>query len=40
MAVCACGAWQDDWHEFIGRVLVEYPIEYAWFDMLIRELWS
>lgn len=40
IAVCACGAWRDDWHEFIGRVLVEYPIEYAWFDMLSRELWS
>ncbi|OWT42296.1 phosphotransferase enzyme family protein [Pochonia chlamydosporia 170] len=40
MAVFACGAWQDDWHEFIGQVLVEYPTEYAWFDMLRRELWS
>ncbi|KAG8412964.1 hypothetical protein J3458_013387 [Metarhizium acridum] len=40
MAVFACGAWQDDWHEFIGQVLVEYPIEYAWSDMPRRELWS
>lgn len=40
MAIFACGAWLDDWHESRGRVLVEYAIEYAWFDMLRRELWS
>ncbi|OAQ58756.2 phosphotransferase enzyme family protein [Pochonia chlamydosporia 170] len=40
MAMFACGAWQDDWHEFLGQVLVEYPTEYAWFDMLRREIWS
>ncbi|KZZ90003.1 phosphotransferase enzyme family protein [Moelleriella libera RCEF 2490] len=39
-AMFACGAWQDDWHEYVGRILAEYPNEYAWFDMFARELWS
>ena len=39
-AVFACGSWQDDWHEYVPRILDEYPNEYAWFDMLRRELWS
>ncbi|KAG9253141.1 kinase-like domain-containing protein [Emericellopsis atlantica] len=40
LAMFACGAWQDDWHEIVGYSLAEYPNEYAWFDMLRRELWS
>lgn len=40
LAMLACGAWNDDWHESVQHVLAEYPNEYAWFDMLMRELWS
>lgn len=40
MAVCACGAWKDDWHEQLGHILAEYPNEYAWFEMLWKELWT
>ncbi|KAG6030496.1 hypothetical protein E4U41_007816 [Claviceps citrina] len=40
-AVFACGAWKDDWHEFIPHILGdEYPSQYVWFNMLFRELWS
>ena len=40
MAIFACGAWKDDWHEYVGHILAEYPNEFAWFAMLGRELWS
>ncbi|KND86831.1 hypothetical protein TOPH_08505 [Tolypocladium ophioglossoides CBS 100239] len=40
LAMFACGSWEDDWHEFVGHILTEYLNEYAWFDMLRRELWS
>lgn len=40
LAMLACGAWEDDWHESVRHILAEYPNEYAWFDMLRRELWS
>ena len=39
MALFSCG-WKDDWHSWVTRVLDEYPNEYAWMDMLFRELWS
>ena len=40
LAMFACGSWEDDWHEYVAGMLTEYPNEYAWFDMLRRELWS
>ena len=40
LAMFACGAWRDDWHEYLGHILAEYPNEYAWFEMLRKELWS
>ncbi|KAK8141920.1 hypothetical protein G3M48_009681 [Beauveria asiatica] len=39
-ATVAAAAWKDDWHEYLSKVLDEYPNEYAWFDMIIREIWS
>lgn len=40
IATVAGAAWKDDWHEYIAQILTEYPNEYAWFDMIIREIWS
>ncbi len=40
LAMFACGSWRDDWHEYVGLTLDEYPNEYVWLDMLVRELWS
>ncbi len=40
LATYSCGAWKDDWHEYIGLILTQYLNEFAWFDMLRRELWS
>ncbi|KAJ3499406.1 hypothetical protein NLG97_g347 [Lecanicillium saksenae] len=39
-ATVAAASWKDDWHEYLSKVLDEYPNEYAWFDMIIRDLWS
>ncbi len=39
-ATVAAAAWKDGWHEYLSEVLDEYPNEYAWIDMIIRELWS
>lgn len=39
-AMAACGAWKDDWHEYVAQILKEYPNEYVWFDMFRRELCS
>lgn len=40
LAIFSCGAWKDDWHVFVAKILDEYPNEFAWFDMLRREIWS
>ncbi|KAL2689332.1 hypothetical protein Neosp_003385 [[Neocosmospora] mangrovei] len=32
--------WQDDWHEYIGRILEEFPNQYPWMSMLRTGLWS
>ncbi|KAG6226849.1 hypothetical protein E4U26_002059 [Claviceps purpurea] len=29
----------DDWHEYLPRIINEYPNEYVWFDMIRHELW-
>ncbi|KID81768.1 phosphotransferase enzyme family protein [Metarhizium guizhouense ARSEF 977] len=39
-AMFACGNRRDDWHEYVAGILDEYPNEYVWFDMMVRELWS
>jgi aminoglycoside phosphotransferase len=40
LANFTCDSWDDDWHVWVGKILDEYPNEYAWMDMLRRELWS
>lgn len=40
LAMFTCGRWDDDWHIWVAKILDEYPNEYAWMDMLRRELWS
>jgi len=40
LAMFTCGRWDDDWHAWVPKILDEYPNEYAWMDMLRRELWS
>lgn len=40
LATFCCSGWRDDWHEYLSRMIREYPNEYVWFDMLVRELWS
>ncbi|KAL1860728.1 hypothetical protein VTK73DRAFT_7207 [Phialemonium thermophilum] len=40
LAMFACGNWNDDWSEYVARVLDEYPTEYVWFHMMRNELWS
>ena len=39
-ALYACGRWDDDWSLWVGKVLDPYLNEWAWMDMLLRELWS
>ncbi|KAI1420745.1 kinase-like domain-containing protein [Xylaria sp. FL1777] len=35
-----CGNWKDDWHEYIPKILDEYPNQYAWSHALRVEMWS
>ncbi|KAL5317467.1 hypothetical protein ACEPPN_014562 [Leptodophora sp. 'Broadleaf-Isolate-01'] len=39
MTMYSC-RWDDDWHSRAVKILDEYPNEYAWMDMVFRELWS
>ncbi|KAH7386888.1 kinase-like domain-containing protein [Phaeosphaeria sp. MPI-PUGE-AT-0046c] len=39
-AVFACGRWDDDWNDWIDQILKPYRNEYAWVEILLRELWS
>lgn len=39
MAMFSC-RWDDDWHTWVVKAMDEYMNEYAWMDMLFRELWS
>ncbi|KAI8675422.1 APH domain-containing protein [Fusarium keratoplasticum] len=32
--------WQDDWHEYIGRILTEYPTQLPWMSTLRTGLWN
>ncbi|KAG6065323.1 hypothetical protein E4U32_007493 [Claviceps aff. humidiphila group G2b] len=40
MAMLSWGGGEDDWHEYLPRIMEEYPHEYAWVDMIQHELWS
>ncbi|KAK8123179.1 kinase-like protein [Apiospora sp. TS-2023a] len=35
-ATMFCCRWKDDWHLWVGRMLDEYPNEYAWMNMIFR----
>ncbi|KAK7915270.1 hypothetical protein PG985_012973 [Apiospora marii] len=35
-ATMFCCRWKDDWHLWVGRILDEYPNEYAWMNMIFR----
>lgn len=39
-AIFACGRWDDDWNDWVDEMLEPYRNEYAWVEMLLRELWS
>jgi hypothetical protein len=39
-AMLGCGRWDDDWHFWLGKILDEYLTEWAWVDMMLKELWS
>ncbi len=32
--------WDDDWHTFLAQILDEFLSEWAWADMMFKELWS
>ncbi|KAJ4030456.1 hypothetical protein NW761_000143 [Fusarium oxysporum] len=38
VAMFCCLAWTDDWHEYVGQALDEYPNEYLWFATMHREM--
>jgi thiamine kinase-like enzyme len=40
LAIFACGAWKDDWHRWVGKILNPFYNEYAWMQMFRTELWS
>ncbi|KAJ0140963.1 Uncharacterized protein HZ326_16162 [Fusarium oxysporum f. sp. albedinis] len=39
VAMFCCLAWTDDWYEYVGQALDEYPNEYLWFAAMHREMW-
>ncbi|KAI9662264.1 MAG: hypothetical protein M1821_008431 [Bathelium mastoideum] len=39
-AIFACGRWKDDWSVWLDQILEPMLAEYAWMNMLLRELWS
>ncbi|KAG6312554.1 hypothetical protein E4U44_003243 [Claviceps purpurea] len=39
IAMFRCEGVEDDWHEYLPRIINEYPNEYVWFDMIRHELW-
>jgi hypothetical protein len=38
-ALFACGRWNDDWNLWVGKILDPFLNEWAWMEMLRRELW-
>lgn len=39
-AIFACGRWKDDWNVWVGKVLEPAYVEYAWTELLLRDLWT
>ncbi|KAF2807783.1 uncharacterized protein BDZ99DRAFT_392062 [Mytilinidion resinicola] len=39
-AVWACGRWQDDWNYWIDQILDPFRNEFAWVEMLLKEMWG
>lgn len=39
-AILACGRFADDWSEWIDFSLDPYRNEWAWFQMLINDMWG
>ncbi|KAL6705662.1 hypothetical protein ACN47E_006451 [Coniothyrium glycines] len=39
-AIFACGRWDDDWNDWVDEMLEPFRNEYAWVEILLRELWS
>ncbi|PQE25737.1 phosphotransferase enzyme family protein [Rutstroemia sp. NJR-2017a BBW] len=33
LAIFACGAWRDDWHRWVDKILDPFYNEYAWMQM-------
>ncbi|KAF1848650.1 kinase-like protein [Cucurbitaria berberidis CBS 394.84] len=39
-AIYACGRWSDDWNLSVETFLKPAYVEYAWTELLLRELWT
>ncbi|KAI9698051.1 MAG: hypothetical protein M1836_004404 [Candelina mexicana] len=39
-ALFACGRWNDNWSLWVDKILDPSLNEWAWMDMLLKELWS
>lgn len=39
-AIFACGRWEDDWSDWLDDILDPFRNEYAWMEIVVRELWS
>lgn len=39
LASVSAAGWRDDWLDHVPRILDEYPNEYAWMEMMYREIW-
>ncbi|KAI9788378.1 MAG: hypothetical protein M1835_002302 [Candelina submexicana] len=39
-ALFACDRWNDDWSLWVDKILDPFLNEWAWMDMLLKELWS
>ena len=39
-AMLGCGKWDDDWHVCLSRMVDKFLPEWAWADMMFKELWS
>lgn len=39
-AILACGMWSDDWSEWVVKILEPFNNEYAWMEMLFRNMWG
>ncbi|KAI0433406.1 hypothetical protein F5Y09DRAFT_328963 [Xylaria sp. FL1042] len=40
ITITGCGAWKDDWHSYIPKVLDEFPSQHVWLHLLRLEMWS